>query len=288
MRAARRAGPDAALRRRGSSVSMSSTLLSLLGTCVLLGAAAGLLAGLLGVGGGQVIVPGLLYLFAEQRVPEELRMHLALGTSLATIFLTSCASVHAHARLGAVHWQVVRRLGPGIIAGSLLGSRVAGALRGEVLAVVFGGFLLALALQMALELRPAASRRLPGRVGLVGVGGAVGVVSALVGVGGGSMVVPLLTWCNVPMRNAVATAAACGLPLAASGALGFALSGLGRAGLPPGSTGYVYWPACLVLALASLGTAGFGARLAHRLPTATLRRVFAAFLAIAGVRILLR
>lgn len=250
-----------------------------------LGASAGILAGLLGVGGGLVIVPVLAFIFAGRDFHGV--MHLAVSTSLATIVFTSLSSVRAHHRRGAVRWDVFARLTPGIVIGALTGAAIARSMPGDRLRLVFGIFELLVALQMALSLRPAAHRQLPGVAGMGTAGGVIGAVSAIVGVGGGTLTVPFLVWCNVPMRNAVATSAACGLPIALAGAVGFIWSGWAHAGLPPYSLGYVYLPALAAIVVASVLFAPLGARLAHALPAAALKRFFALFLAILGFRMLL-
>jgi uncharacterized membrane protein YfcA len=252
-----------------------------------LGAVAGTLAGLLGVGGGLVIVPVLALVFRHGGFDPAIIMHLAIGTSLATIVFTSISSVRAHHRRGAVLWSLVWRLAPGIVLGALLGAALADAMQSLWLSRLFGGFELLVALQMALGLRPAPHRGLPGAAGMLGAGGVIGTVSAIVGIGGGTLTVPFLSWCNVQMRNAVATSSACGLPIAVAGALGFVLTGLGTPGLPAWSTGYVYWPAFLGIVIASVAFAPLGAALAHRLPAAGLKRVFAVLLAVIGMRFLL-
>jgi uncharacterized membrane protein YfcA len=254
---------------------------------LLLGAVAGTLAGLLGVGGGLIIVPVLALVYRHSGVDEALIMHLAIGTSLATIVMTSISSVRAHHRRGAVLWPVVWRLTPGIVLGALLGAALADALESLWLQRFFGIFELFVAVQMAAGLKPAPHRALPRTVGMLGSGGVIGAVSAIVGIGGGTLTVPFLSWCNVAMRNAVATSAACGLPIAMAGALGFVLTGLDAEDLPAWSTGYVYWPAFLGIVIASVAFAPLGAALAHRLPAAGLKRAFAVLLAIIGIRFLL-
>ncbi len=251
-----------------------------------IGAFAGMVAGLLGVGGGLVIVPALALLFARAGMAPALIMHLAIGTSLATIAVTSLSSLWAHARRGAVRWDVVLALAPGIVLGALAGAAAAARLPSAGLRVAFGLFELAVALQMALELMASPHRRLPGTIGMTAAGLVIGFASALLGIGGGTLTVPFLVWGNVTMRQAVATSAACGLPIAVAGALGFLAGGWAAQDLPPGATGFLYWPAFAGIAAASLATAPIGAWLAHRLPTRTLRRVFAAFLALLGVRML--
>lgn len=245
-----------------------------------LGGLAGVLAGLLGVGGGLVIVPMLTFLFTAQQMPTQFILHLALGTSLASIIFTSVASLRAHHGKGAVNWQVFRRVTPGILVGTLLGSCVAAQLSTRFLKGFFVVFLYYVALQMLLDVRPHPSRQLPGARGMFGVGSLIGGLSSLVGIGGGSMSVPFLVWCNVSVRNAIGTSAAIGFPIALAGAIGYVANGLAVTTLPPHSLGFVYLPALLGVAAVSMLTAPFGARLAHSLPVAQLKRFFA-FLLIA-------
>ncbi len=254
---------------------------------LLLGAFVGVVAGLLGVGGGLIIVPVLIILFQHYDFSSGIITHLAVGTSLATIMLTSISSVRAHHMHGAVLWPVFWQLTPGIIIGTLAGALLASVISSVSLKTFFGFFELAVALQMALELRPNASRVLPGRIGMSLAGSIIGAVSALVGIGGGTLTVPFLVWCNVTMQKAVATSSACGLPIAIAGAVGFMLTGWQNPQLPDASTGFVYWPAFFGIILTSMMTAPLGARLAHRLPSRTLKKVFAVFLAILGIRMLL-
>jgi len=263
--------------------SMLSTLLLYL----TLGAFAGVMAGLLGVGGGLIIVPVLAWIFHHQHISDAVIMHLAIGTSLATIVVTSISSVRAHHRHGAVLWPVFWRLTPGIIVGAWVGAAIADALPSAVLSKVFAIFVLTVAAQMGFGAKPAPHRELPGTVGMTAVGGIIGTVSAIVGIGGGSLTVPFLTWCNTVIRQAVATSAACGLPIALAGAFGFVVTGLNAAGLPAWSLGYVYGPALLGITVTSTLSAPLGARLAHTLPTEMLKKVFAVFLAIIGARMLL-
>jgi len=252
-----------------------------------LGAFAGLMAGLLGVGGGLIIVPVLAGIFQHQQMSAAVIMHLAIGTSLATIVVTSVSSVRAHHQRGAVLWPVVWRLTPGIVIGAWLGAVVADALPSAVLSKIFAVFVLVVAAQMAFGAKPAPHRELPGAPGMLATGGVIGAVSAIVGIGGGSLTVPFLTWCNTPMRQAVATSAACGLPIALAGAIGFIVTGLNAAELPAWSLGYVYGPALVGVAFASMLSAPLGAKLAHTLPAEVLKKVFAVFLTLIGVRMLL-
>lgn len=254
---------------------------------LLLGMVAGVAAGLLGIGGGLIIVPVLVFIFQQQQFSAGVIVHLAVGTSLATIVLTSISSVRAHHMHGAVLWPVFNRMVPGIIVGALLGSMIADWMPSQILKWVFAIFELTVATQMMLAYRPNPQRVLPKWPGLSVVSTAIGAISAIVGIGGGTMTVPFLVWCNVAMRQAVATAAACGLPIALAGAVGFVINGWGSVSLPAYSSGYVYWPAFIGIVITSVLFAPLGARLAHRLPAAQLKRIFALLLYALGIRMLL-
>ena len=250
------------------------------------GAFAGVLAGLLGVGGGIVIVPMLSLVFPWQGVPPELVQLMALGTSLASIIFTSIASFRAHNKRGAVRWDIWRGVTPGILVGTFVGGFLAAALPTFFLKGFFVCFIFYVAIQMLLDLKPKPSRHLPGLPGMSTVGSGIGLVSSLVGIGGGTLSVPFMTWCNVPMHTAVGTSAAIGFPIALAGALSYVWNGLGVAGLPPFSLGYVSLTALLGLASASYFTAPLGAKLAHSLPVPKLKRFFALFLLVMGTRML--
>ncbi len=254
---------------------------------LLVGAVAGTIAGLLGVGGGLIIVPVLALLFQRWGFADGVLMHLAIGTSLATIVLTAISSMRAHHKRGAVDWSVFQRLTPGIVVGALAGAVIADFMPTHALRLFFGVFELAVAAQIGLNLMASPHRRLPGKAGMGVAGAVIGALSAVVGIGGGTLTVPFLVWCNVALRSAVATSSATGLPIAVAGAVGFVLTGWNAPDLPPWSTGYLYWPAFAGIALASLAFAPLGAWLAHTLPVHTLRRFFAIFLAVLGVRMLL-
>jgi uncharacterized membrane protein YfcA len=251
------------------------------------GALAGFLAGLLGVGGGLVIVPVLALIFAAQHFPSGQIMHLALGTSLASIMFTSVSSLRAHHAHGAVDWQVVRGITPGIIVGTLAGTVVAAQLSSAFLKVFFVVFLYYVATQMMMNIKPKPSRELPGMMGMFGAGGVIGAVSSLVGIGGGTLSVPFMTWCNVRLHQAIGTSAAIGFPIAAAGAAGYIANGWALETLPAYSLGFVYLPALAGLVAASVPAAPLGARLAHRLPVARLKKFFALLLYMLGTRMLL-
>jgi uncharacterized protein len=251
------------------------------------GAVAGVLAGLLGIGGGLVIVPMLVYCFAREQIPNELIMHLSLGTSMASIMFTSVSSFWAHHRRGAVIWTVVRRIALGILVGTFLGSCLAAQLSTGLLKGFFVAFLYYVAVQLLLDRKPKPSRDFPGRLGMFGVGNAIGVVSSLVGIGGGTLSVPFMIWCNVPVHHAIGTSAAIGFPIAIAGTLGYIVNGLSVAGLPKLSLGYAYLPALAGIVCASVLTAPLGVRLAHSLPVPRLKRVFAVLLMIVATRMLI-
>ena len=256
-------------------------------TYLLSGAIAGLMAGLLGIGGGLIIVPALALLFAGQGFAADGLMHFAVGTSLATIVPTSISSLLAHHRRGSVHWQAVRGMLPGILAGALAGAWLARQISSPGLALLFGVFEILVALHLMLGIQAGAHRALPGVAGLGAAGAVIGTVSAILGIGGGTLSVPFLLWNRVDIRTAVGTAATCGLPIALAGAAGFAVSG-GHAGPGGGlATGFVYWPAVFLIALASVPLAPVGARLAHYLPRKTLQRVFALILGLIGLKMIL-
>lgn len=259
-------------------------MLEELGLYLLGGAVAGLLAGVFGVGGGTVLVPMLLIIFAGTDVPETHWMHLALGTSLAVIVLNAVSSVRSHHRRGGVDWQVFWGLTPGVVLGAWLGAWIADGLNSRTLAQLFAVFLLLVGLQMLIARQPKPHRVLPGRTGLTVAGLAIGVVSALVGIGGGSLTVPFLAFCNVAIARAVGTSAAVGLPIALAGTLGYLLTGLDAVDLPPGALGYVYLPAFFAMALSGMACAPLGVRIAHAIPAAQLKRAFGAFLLLVSAR----
>mgnify|MGYP001039554752 FL=1 len=251
----------------------------LLAALALLGLATGFLAGLLGIGGGMLLVPFLTYIIGLQGVAPGLAVKMAIAKSMATIMFTSISSVRAHHRRGAVRWDIAQRLAPGIVLGGMAASLgVFALLRGSVLAMVFAVFVAFSALQMLRARKPSPSRELPGTAGQIAAGSSIGFLSGLVGAGGGFISVPFMTWCNVPIHNAVATSAALGFPIAVVNVLGYVLAGRAETSLPPASLGYVWLPALGAVALCSVLTAPLGARVAHQLPVAQLRRVFAGLL----------
>ena len=253
---------------------------------LLMGLFVGFFAGLLGIGGGLILVTLMVYLFTVQGFPEDRILHIALGTSIASIVFTSISSLLAHHKHGAVRWDIVRAAVPGLIVGTLLGTLVADQLKSKYLAIFFVIFVYYSAMQMFFNAKPKPSRQLPGRLGLLLASVLIGVLSALVGVGGGIMTIPLMSMCNVPMRNAIGTSAALGLPIAIAGTIGFIVTGLGKDHLPPFSVGYVYLPALIGIVIGTLVTVPWGAKMAHTLPVSSLKKIFAVILFILATRML--
>lgn len=250
------------------------------------GLAVGFFAGLLGIGGGAVLVPILVLVFTAQGLAPDHVIHLALGTAMASIMFTSVSSMRAHHAHGAVDWRIARAIAPGILAGSFCAALVAGLIPKRPLGLMFTGLVFYAATQILLDLRPKQARELPGAAGLFAAGAGIGAVSSLLAAGGAFLCIPFLTWCSVPLRRAIGTAAAVGLPIAIAGALGYVIQGLRAEGLPSPSLGYVYLPALVLVVPTSMLAAPLGARVAHRLPVKRLRIIFALLLYALAVRML--
>ena len=263
-------------------------MLAVLVVYMALGIPAGLLAGLLGVGGGLIIVPILLYGLAWQGVHPDVIPHLALGTSLASIVFTSLSSVRAHHLHDAVLWPVVRYFTPGIVMGTFLGGCIAALLPAKPLILIFAVFLLYVSAQTFLDVKPKNVRKLPGRAGLAGVGAGIGFVSSFVGIGGGTLTVPFLCWCNTNMRQAIGTSAGVGFPIAVAGALSYMVNGWNVPALPSYALGFVYLPALFGLVSTSALAAPYGARLAHKVPVKKLKRFFAVFLLCMAINMIVK
>ena len=253
---------------------------------VFLGAAAGLLAGLFGIGGGLIIVPALIFSFTLQGLSPDILTHLAIGTSLATIVVTSISSVRTHHLKGAVKWSMFVYLALGILVGSWLGVVTAISMTGASLQIVIGLFALLVAAKMWFGFKPSQSDTTAGKPLLVAAGSVIGWASSIFGIGGGTLTVPFLRRSNLQMGEAVGTSAACGLPIALVGASSNIVLGWGNGLLPAWSTGFVYWPAFLGIVLTSVIFARMGARLAHRLPADKLQKCFAVFLFLVGCKFL--
>jgi uncharacterized membrane protein YfcA len=246
---------------------------------LLLGACTGFLAGLLGIGGGMLMVPFTTLILGNRGVDTSMAVKMAIATSMATIAFSSVSSVRAHHRRGAVRWDLVAKLAPGIVAGGLIASiGVFARVKGSTLALLFGVFVAVSATQMLLNRKPAATRQMPGTAGSLAAGGAIGFLSGLVAAGGGFISVPFMTWCNVAMHQAVATSAALGFPIALANTLGFVIGGWSLPPALPGAFGYLWLPGLLVIVTASVSTAPLGARVAHAMDVGRLKKVFAVVL----------
>jgi uncharacterized membrane protein YfcA len=252
----------------------------------LLGVFAGFVAGLFGVGGGLTIVPLLFMIFTAQNFPVEHSMHLALGTSMATIVFTSIASMRAHHSHGAVRWDIVKSFAPGLVVGTLSGSFFATWVPTRPLAMVFTAIVYYASVQMMLDFKPKPHRQLPGSFGMVVAGTLVGIVSSLVAAGGGFLTIPFMVFCNVVIHQAVGTSSALGFPIAVAGTVGYIVSGLKTSGLPEYSLGFVYLPAFVGVVAISFMMAPVGAKLAHKLPVKQLKRAFGGFLALLASKML--
>lgn len=255
---------------------------------LLLGSVVGVMAGLLGIGGGLVVVPALLFLLPVAGIPANVVMQIALATSLATIIITSASSALNHLKLGNVDIFVVKWLMPGVVIGGFLGSSIADWIPNQYLPKVFGIIVLMLAIQMLSSIHSTAQREMPGTLVTLLCGSGIGMVSSLAGIGGGSLSVPFLNRHGVEMRKAVGSSSVCGCVIAISGMLGFILHGYKVDNLPQYSLGYVYLPALIAIASTSMLTTRIGARLATRMPTARLKKIFAVFLMFVAVTMLLQ
>ncbi|MEN8190863.1 MAG: sulfite exporter TauE/SafE family protein [Thermodesulfobacteriota bacterium] len=253
-------------------------------TYCLVGSAAGVMAGLLGIGGGLVIVPILIYTFSLQGADPELIMHLALATSMASIIFTSISSFWAHHRRGAVQWGLVAAISPGILIGTFLGACFVSTLATDILKLILVVFLYGAAAQLLTGRRPKADREMVGWAGLFCAGSVIGAVSSMVGIGGGSLSVPFMVRHNITIHHAIGTSAAIGFPIALAGTAGYVFSGWGNSALPAYCLGYVYLPALAGISLFTFVTAPVGVMLAHRLDVKKLKRIFALLLIVVATR----
>ena len=252
-----------------------------------LGVFAGFMAGLLGIGGGGIMVPLLTSIFLAQGIDPQNVVHLALGTSMATIVTTSFSSMRAHHANGGVLWPIVKKMTPGVLVGTFLATFIAAQIPSLYLAIFFAIFMAYVSIQMFINKKPSASHRTASSVEFAAVGGGIGAVSALVSIGGGSLTVPYLTWRNIDIKKAIGTSAAMGLPISLAGACGYLLNTDAGVASIPHTIGFVYVPAVLIMSLFSYFTAPIGARLAHRLPVAILKKVFGVLLMLLSAKMLL-
>ena len=254
---------------------------------IVLGACTGILAGMLGVGGGSVMVPILTTLFVAQSVPDASAVHLALGTSMASIILTSIMNARSQHKRQAVDWNVLKLMTPGIVVGTITGSFVASRVPSMPLAIFFTCVMGYVAFSMVVNTKPKPSRSLPPAGGMMLVGLLIGGISSLIAIGGGAMTVPFLLWCNVDARRAIGTSAAVGIPISLAGTIGYAINGLHATDvMPPYSLGFVYLPAFILLSVASILSVPLGVALAWRLPVVVLKRIFAVVLILLCVKMI--
>jgi uncharacterized protein len=241
-----------------------------------LGAFVGFFNGLLGIGGGSAMVPVLAFVFAARGYSDA--VHLALGTAITTMLFTSISSVRSHHLRKAVNWSVLRAMAPGLLAGTFAGALLAGMLEVRLLSIAFTALIFYFAFQMLRTQSPAPERAVPAWTALSAFGVFIGFISSLSATGGASLVVPFLVKRNIAIHHAIGTAAAVGSPIAAAGAVGYAIAGWHSQPLPAHSIGYIYVPALVGVAVASVLMAPVGAAVAHRTPGRTLKKVFAMML----------
>ncbi|WP_293777977.1 sulfite exporter TauE/SafE family protein [uncultured Oxalicibacterium sp.] len=253
---------------------------------VMAGAFVGVLAGLLGIGGGMTLVPIIAALFAAQHFAPDHIVHMALATCMASIVFTSSSSVREHLKFDGVDFGIVKRMTPGLLVGSLLATSVSAWIPQRLLALSFAVIVMLGATQIMLNRKPSASRTLPSAFPLFLIGVVFGIIAGLVSAGGAFLTVPYMMWCGVPMKKTIGTGAMMGIPLAIVGTIGYAISGWRVEGLPPYSVGFILLPALIGIVCGSVFTAPLGARLAHRLPVVTLKRIFACLLYVLAAKML--
>lgn len=253
---------------------------------LVLGVFVGIMAGLLGVGGGVVLVPILDIALPYEGINETVIHHMALATSMGSIMFTSVSSARSHNKRGTVRWDIVKAMTPGLLLGTLAGTFVVSGIPTKPLKIIFAVFLSYTSIQMILDMKPKASFHLPGNLGLLLAGGCIGVISSFVGIGGGALIIPFLVMCNVPMLNVIGASAAMGFPIAIAGTAGYIYNGWGNAALPDYSLGFIYLPALVGLVITSMLAAPYGVKLSHSLPVKTLKKCFGIILAAMAIRMI--
>ena len=254
---------------------------------MVLGAVVGFMAGLLGIGGGGIMVPVLTSIFLFNDMPLEYVVHIALGTSMASIIVTSASSLLAHHQHRGVLWDVVKLMAPGVLIGTFLATYLVSYISARHLAIFFACFMAYVAIQMFMNFQPKPIKSIPGAFPLFVTGSGIGAISAMVAIGGGTLTVPFLTWCNVSLRKSIGTSAAIGFPIAISGTIGYLLNGLNAEFKSDYLFGYIYLPAVISISLVSYFTAPFGAKLAHTLPIPKLKKIFALFLVLLSAKMVM-
>ncbi|MFT6986917.1 MAG: putative membrane protein YfcA [Psychromonas sp.] len=253
---------------------------------IALGSFVGVAAGLLGIGGGGIIVPALTTIFLMQGMPQTEVVHMALGTSMATIIVTSFASLSAHHKRNGVIWDVVKMMTPGILIGTFLGTFLASMLSSFYLAIFFSLFMAYVSVQMFLNKKPTPSRQLLASWGQFSAGSFIGAISAMVSIGGGSLSVPYLVWQNVDIKKAIGTSAAIGFPIAISGTLGYIINGWDNTNIDNLTFGFISLPAFFIIAFCSYFTVPLGVKLTHILPIKITKRIFAFLLISLSIKML--
>lgn len=255
-------------------------------TYILIGAIAGTLSGLLGIGGGLIVVPSLAYMFARQHFNPAIIMHMAVATSLSIMIITSSRSLLLHYKRKIKFWAIYRRLVVGVIIGTIVGVVLAHFLHSNVLRIIFGVFVALMAIRMLFGHKAKRSQHFPSTIVMNCVSFIIGAKSGLLGLGGGVVTVPFLLYCNVGMREAVITSIATSLTIAVIGTIAVLITGSYAHGLPSWTTGYIYWPATLTVAIGSVLFAPLGVKLSHWLPTQILKRVFGIVLVLIAIHML--
>lgn len=253
---------------------------------LLLGSVVGFMAGLLGIGGGGIMVPVLTTIFLYQGISVDNVLHLSLGTSMASIIMTSISSLRAHNAKQGVSWAIAKKMSPGIIVGTFLATYIATYISSLYLAIFFSVFMAFVSLQMFLNKKPKSNRTLAGNKGLFLAGSGIGAISALVSIGGGSLTVPYLTWQNIDIKKAIGTSAAIGLPLSIAGTLGYIINGVSFSSPDNYIFGFVHLPAVLLISIASFLTAPLGVKLVHKLPISVIKKVFGVLLIILSIKMI--
>ena len=246
---------------------------------MLCGSISGFLAGLLGIGGGMILVPFMIAVFNHLDFNQNVIVHMAIATGMATILFTTTSAIWAHHKHNSIDWKLVAALSPGLIIGSLIGgSEIFEAVNTSWLSLFFAIFIVYTSIQMIINKKPTAGRDLPGPTGLFSFGALAGVLSSLVGAGGAFITVPFMLWCNVKPHMAMASSSGLGFPVAAAATIGYMYGSWGNPNLPEGSLGFVYVPAVLCIVVISIFTAPFGAKMARKLNVTQLKRIFGVML----------
>ncbi|ABZ75638.1 protein of unknown function DUF81 [Shewanella halifaxensis HAW-EB4] len=255
--------------------------------CLILGAVIGFMAGLLGIGGGLIAVPALLHILPQAGITSDNLPHVAIATSLAAIILTSLSSARAHHKRENIPWSLLKPMLPGFVLGALCSGFISEMIAAKSLQQIFAVFVILMAVQMAYPFKAEPNHNMPGQMSLFFAATIIAVIAALMGIGGGVLLVPFLTWCGLQMRFAVGFSSATGLLIASFGSIGYTLAGWNAPSLPDWTLGYIYLPALIGIVSTSMLMAPLGARAATTLPTAKLKKVFAIFLALVGLKLVL-